>query len=598
MPVCCEGAPFCSPSQNGNSESNLNSVGNSRVVGRSDFLFIVGAIAIIAGLLFPLSAHIFDVLLIFSVSLTVGVLIITFSAQGILEVSGFPLLILLATMLRMALSVASAKLILSQGNAGSIIGFVGNIIVRNNGILAILIFGTFAVVMFRAICKAVKGISRTGTEFTADIVPIKQISIDGDLEAGVINNEQALDLREKIAREASFFIAMAGNARFILFCAVIELLIITVNIVASIAAGVVGRTSTAISVRTYMTSTIGAGMIIQISAFVTAAASRYLVRKSFAASGEDAVLPEPRRAGVERIEVVATEVLVPDNAELQDSNSVSSSEPAESQYIGSELTDIINPAGSAGTKANEMVIAEDLEWFAKPAAEKDEKDDLSLYLPESQKNSDFPGTAADSVNSNDEESAGRQTCSGDDYYGAIAESIESKSGVQVRTILMAAESVEELPVTIPVNIGMRLARKGQKCLLMDLDLERDAIAKVFDIDRDRVQSEAIGTCIDNLWVWPASNFGKVDGASKVTNIKDVITGLESQYDHVVVYAPNIRSPLDWEQIANCVQAAMLFGESPGPESEFESFSISDFHKLSKSYGCEILKPADVFAEAV
>jgi len=148
-------------------------------------LFTAGVIAVVAGLLLPLPAHILDVLLIFSVSLTAAVLIITFSARGALQVQGFPLLIVLATMLRMALSVACSRLILSQSNAGTIISLFGSFVVRNNCVLAILVFGALAIVIFRTICKAVKDISGAATEFTADIVPIKQITRARPLTYGV-----------------------------------------------------------------------------------------------------------------------------------------------------------------------------------------------------------------------------------------------------------------------------------------------------------------------------------------------------------------------------------------------------------------------------
>jgi hypothetical protein len=176
MSVCCESnstgdaawTVFC-PTQ-----GNIAELQNGRpsgIIGRTGFLFIAGAIAIIAGLLFPLSAYVLDVLLIFSMSLTMALLIITFSGRGALEVSGFPLLIVLVTMLRMALSVACSRLILSQGNAGTIIGLCGSIFVINNMMLAVLIFGILMMVSFGTICKAVKGISH----ITADSLSNKLV---------------------------------------------------------------------------------------------------------------------------------------------------------------------------------------------------------------------------------------------------------------------------------------------------------------------------------------------------------------------------------------------------------------------------------------
>jgi hypothetical protein len=141
--------------------------------------------------------------------------------------------------------------------------------------------------------------------------------------------------------------------------------------------------------------------------------------------------------------------------------------------------------------------------------------------------------------------------------------------------------------------------------LIDLDLERSAISKVFDADSgnlgDNVQGKTIATetptCISNLWVWPASNFGKANGNSYTINIKEVIVGLESRYDHLIVYAPDIKLSFDWGRIVGCIQAAMLFGPDRQTQ-KFESSSLDDFRELLISLGCAVLEPAEVFAMAV
>ncbi|GAI60269.1 unnamed protein product, partial [marine sediment metagenome] len=387
------------------------------------------------------------------------------------------------------------------------------------------------------------------TEFTADIVPIKQNSIDSDLNAGVINESEALNLRSKIAREAGFFVAMAGAARFILCAAVIELVIVIVNMAASMAIVIVGGATGGISIKTYATLAVGAGMMTQIPSLVAALASGYLVRKSSVSSVAN---DEVAEQAAEKIKV-GGEVRVPfcdflqghpnetaaaQARELEYANTVNSAEPVE--YIDAELTEITNPAAIANIETGE-IVSEDLGWVdesrpsegldeSRTIGNEDEKNDLSLCVWEAIKDSD--------------------------YYEAIAELIESRGSSRTqplrkagrsaptKTTLMAAESVKELPVTIPVNIAVHLAQRNQKCVLIDLDLKRGAISKVFDIDdvdgSNRVRGEAIATCINNLWVWAASNFNKGDGETEVTNIKDVIARLESRYERLVVYAPNIK----------------------------------------------------------
>jgi hypothetical protein len=433
-------------------------------------------------------------------------------------------------------------------------------------------------VIFGFVCKAVKGISKTGTEFTSDVVPTRQLIIDADLNAGVVSESQALGLRAKITRETRFFVTMGGAAKFILCDAVIELVIVIVNIVFSMAMAVAESTSTEMSPKIYVTLAVGAGMVTQISVLITAVASDYLARKSLARSASDDGFLEHRRAGTERIKVAANEVVSPQKAELQYGRSVipvNNIAVVESRFIESQLAEINDTAPTISFEPDEKVIAEDLGWFdeSRHICGDDKKDDASLWV-------------CREINDG--------SC-----YELIAELLESKSTDEIKTILMAADSVAELPVTMPVNIAMRLAQKNKKCLLIDLDLERGAISKVFDIDNkapgDNVQAKAIATCIGNLWVWPASNFNRGDGSLDTTGMKDVIAALGSRYDRLIVYAPNIKSLAHWKQVAGSINLAMLFGD---PESEIEGHCICSFHRLLISCGCEVLKPAEIFAEAV
>ena len=510
--------------------------------------FTMGAITVIAGFLLPLPPHILDVLLIFSTSLTAAMLIITFSATTALQVQGFPLLIVLATMLRIALSTTSAKLILSHGDAGTIVGLFGSILVRNNCVLAILVFGTLTLLIFGAICKAVRNINKTAADFNTDIVPIKKIGIDNNLITGIIDNSQVISLQEKFARQAYFFISMASAAKFLLCAAVIELAIVTANIIASMAVGTATPTAEGISVKTYATLVVGSGMITQISALLTAVASEYLVRKSSMNPADNAGLTEkeyPERTGV-----LLTEVTPANTTELPYDNSV-------------------NYAGEKGNIA-------DIEWFDETTSDENKKDKLNLWIWDEIKDGDC--------------------------YQAIAELINAKSDDAAKMVLMAAESIEELPVTISVNIAIHLAKKGRKCLLIDLDSQRNAVSKVFDIDnrksKNKAQAEkiatAIPTCIRNLWVWPANNFAKGNENSNSTNTKQAIASLKGQFDRLIIYAPNVKLPADLESIVGCIQTAMLFGS----KSKSGNYHINKLCKFLNGCGCTILKPDQAFAQTI
>jgi len=481
-----------------------------KIAVRNEILLAAGAIAVIAGLLLPLPTHIIDMLLIFSVSLTAAILLITLPAQGLSEIPGFPLLIVMVTILRLALSAGCSRLIFSQNNPGIIINAFGGIFVKSHYVLAGLSFGVLAIIIFGFTFRAAKGISRAAAEFTTVILPVRQIGIDCDLNAGIINDEAVIGLREKIARENSFFSGMGSAAKFMRYDAAIETVIVIINIVGGMAMGVMSPLNNDVSVRAYATMSVGAGMMSQIPALLIAAGCGYLVRKN-------------------------------------------SGWPANNRTAGRKT------ASLSENKINlrKKVVARDVQWFDEKAENKG--DDIELWSWEKIKNNNS--------------------------YKTIAGLIGNKAANKI--ILTAAEKIEKLPVTIPVNIAMCLAQDNKKCLLIDLDLERCAISKVFDIDNTNAGSEAIATPVKGLWVWPGSWFT----SDKKNNIKEIIARLKGGYDYLIIYVPNIKLLADYAKITCCINSAMLFGS----ERNSGSSVMGDFHKLLAGYGCEFPNPAETSA---
>ncbi|MHC4621499.1 MAG: FHIPEP family type III secretion protein [Planctomycetota bacterium] len=555
--------------------------GGPRGVYRTDFLFAAGSIAVVAGLFFPLRAHVLDVFLVFGGSLTAAVLVIALSAQGASQVQSFPLLVVLVTTLRMALCVACAKLILLQGNAGTVVNWLGHLTVGGSLFATILVFGLLACGIFWIVCKIVRGIGQSGTKFICDIVPIKHVLIGRDLHAGVISESQACDRQTQIEREAGFLVAMRGTAKFMLCDSVIELVIIVVSIAVSLAMCAATPEPASIVAETYGILAVGAGVITQASVLITAMACGYLVRKSSVCPGPIDSVPGWRRFRPERIKVCASEVAPAGTKERRCGETVlatSEAEVVDSEFI-EERAGQINDAVATAHIRGEEELSGSCEY---EACDSDTGEDtLSLWA-------------------NDEIA----DASG---YEAIAELIEKKSCGETKAILMAGARVEELPVTIPVNVGMLLAKKDQRCLLIDFDSERDAIARVFDIDfdirnggtdsKDKKEHLGIPSCVENLWVWPAGNFYRDRGGTDEAGPKVLIEHLRSEYDRVLIYAPNAGSLIDWEQLANSVQIAMVFGDR-GPGSNGDNSRIYDFQKLLVDCGCEVLRPVDINAEAV
>jgi hypothetical protein len=555
-----------------------------RVVRHTNLLLVVAAFAVAAGFLLPLPSCIFDVLLIFSTSMTAAALIITFSAQHASQVQGFPWLIVLVTTLRVALSVASAKLIFLQGHAGTIVELAGTLLVRDSHSLTMMIFSVLTVIIFLIICKSAGDINRIGTELASNIVAAGQIGVDRKSGACLIDNEQVFIMQDDMAREAGFFTGMAGAARFLLCAAVIELAVISFNTVNGLAAGSAAMNPT-ISVNRYVVLSTGVGMIIQLSSLLMAVASRCLMLKTCAAVWAD---EQSKRQASRRIKVGAAQAAGPGPAESPDESVSNDCERA--QHIEAEFIEISNAAESITAKTFEPSVQAVTDEPGKQSPEPDENHDLN--------------------------STGVSYESGECYEALVA-LIESEFAGQVgpvKTILIGAENAAGLPVTIPVNIAMRLAQNDQRCLLIDLDPQRNAIAKVFDMDMGNSRSEeaeggsgcdekhfGIATCVDNVSVLPAYSPRNSIGDPGAWDMRQMLSALESRYDRTILYAPNIGCDGDrlsnYEKMAGCVQIALLFS-GDDDVSETEDSRLGRFRKLLESWGCKVHNPAETLMASI
>jgi hypothetical protein len=483
-----------------------------------------------------MSAHILDVLLIFSIVLSAAIVAITFSARRVVEVPGFPLLVVAITTLRMAVGVSCAKLILLRGESGSIISFLGGAFAWDNNPAAMVLFGVSVLIIFGIVSRISVNIARSGTDFVCGISTMKQTDVDRSARAGVINRERAAELRKEIVREAVFFAGMSRAGRFMLCDAVVEFAVITASMVSGMIAGAVTSAKTGMPAGTYVSLAAGAGTTAQVSALLVAAACAYFVRKNTAT-----VAVEGGFSGCNAINAGGD-----GDIEALRRRMVGIPTSSGQAQCGCEIIDF---AAETRGETEKRVITEDLEWYEGV----DSEESAGLWVWEEIK--------------------------GSDYSKTMAELIGTASGGEAKTILMAAENVKELPVTVPVNVAMRLAERGDKCILIDLDMERGAVSKVFEIGH-KTNKKAAATCVANLWVLAAENF-RTDRASTV---KNMIAELEEQYDYVVVYAPNIRK-WDCGKIAETIEAAMLFG----PDGKIESSTIKDFREVLSESGCTIIR---------
>ncbi|HWJ86968.1 MAG TPA: flagellar biosynthesis protein FlhA [Pelagibacterium sp.] len=262
----------------------LNSVFD--IVRQSNTGLAIGVIGIIAVLVLPMPAIILDLLLTLSFVFSVMILMTALFIQRPLEFSSFPTVLLVATMLRMALNLASTRLILGDGHtgthaAGQVIEAFGNFVTRGNFVIGIIVFSILLIVNFIVITKGSGRIAEVSARFNLDAMPGKQMAIDADLSAGLIEEEEARSRRKDLEDESSFFGAMDGASKFVRGDAIASLLVTFINVIAGIIIGVMQMgMPLAQAGANYTLLTIGDGLVSQIPALIVSTAAGILVSKA------------------------------------------------------------------------------------------------------------------------------------------------------------------------------------------------------------------------------------------------------------------------------------------------------------------------------
>ncbi|MDI9408569.1 MAG: flagellar biosynthesis protein FlhA [Candidatus Pacebacteria bacterium] len=253
-------------------------------------------IAIFAGLILPMPSFVLDLFLVMSLSLSVVVVMTTLFIKRPLEMNSFPTILLISTLIRLALNVASTRLILSHGQngtdaAGHVIQAFGNLVMEGNFIVGIVIFAILVIVNFVVITKGSSRIAEVAARFTLDAVPGKQMSIDADLAAGYIDETEAKRKRKELEDESQFFGSMDGAAKFVRGDAIAGLIIVFINVIGGILIGVMQHDmSFAEATQTYTLLTVGDGLVTQIPAFIISTAAGLIVTKSATSGTADKAL--------------------------------------------------------------------------------------------------------------------------------------------------------------------------------------------------------------------------------------------------------------------------------------------------------------------
>src|SRR6201996_5924942 len=280
----------------GTSGGNLKFSDIVDFVKRGDIALALGILTILVVLILPLPSLVLDLFLAISITLSILILMTSLFIQAPLEFSSFPTILLISTMLRLSLNLASTRLILAHGHegtdaAGHVIEAFGSFVMSGNFVIGIIVFAILVIVNFVVITKGSGRIAEVAARFHLDAMPGKQMAIDADLNAGLIDEKVARERRKALEDESGFFGAMDGASKFVRGDAIAGLLIVFINIIGGIIIGVAQQSlSFGEAARTYTLLTVGDGLVTQVPALIVSTAAGLLVSKAGVSGAADKAL--------------------------------------------------------------------------------------------------------------------------------------------------------------------------------------------------------------------------------------------------------------------------------------------------------------------
>lgn len=247
----------------------------------SELVMVSFAISILLILFIPIPASLLDLLLIINFSWALTVLLLTFYTDKPLSFSTFPALLLLSTLFRLALNISATRLILADGEAGKVIQAMGQYVIQGNYVMGLVVFLILIIIQFIVVTNGAQRVAEVAARFTLDSMPGKQMSIDADLNMGIISQAEAKIRRSQIEKEANFYGAMDGASKFVKGDAIAGILIILVDIIGGFAIGIVQKgLSLSESIHRYTLLTVGDGLVTQIPALIISTATGIIVTRA------------------------------------------------------------------------------------------------------------------------------------------------------------------------------------------------------------------------------------------------------------------------------------------------------------------------------
>lgn len=276
-----------------------------------DIALAVCVVAILAVLVIPIPTWLLDILLSINISLSIVVMLTTIYLRSPVDFAVFPSLLLMLTLFRLSLNVASTRLILAKADAGAVIDAFGTFVTSGSYVVGFIIFSIIVVIQFVVITRGAGRISEVAARFTLDAMPGKQMGVDADLNAGLITEQQARDRRAAIEREADFYGAMDGATKFVRGDAIASIIITLVNILGGLVVGMVIQGIPFVqALQTYTRLTVGDGLVTQVPALVISTAAAMIVTRTTSEENlgvdfSDQLTRYPRALGVSAVMLAA-----------------------------------------------------------------------------------------------------------------------------------------------------------------------------------------------------------------------------------------------------------------------------------------------------
>ncbi|MEI8131914.1 MAG: flagellar biosynthesis protein FlhA [Leptolinea sp.] len=247
----------------------------------NDMLMALGVVLLIGMMIVPLPSAVVDILVVINLALSLGVMLLSLYITRPMDFSVFPSVLLMITLFRLGLNISTSRLILLNGDAGQVVTVFGNMVVGGNYVVGVVIFLMLMIIQFAVITNGAGRVAEVAARFTLDAMPGKQLSIDADLNAGVINEETARFRRLEIQTEANFYGSMDGASKFVRGDAIAAVIVMIVNIVGGFVIGMFQRNLDILeALKSYTLLTVGSGLAIQIPSILVSTAAGMIITRN------------------------------------------------------------------------------------------------------------------------------------------------------------------------------------------------------------------------------------------------------------------------------------------------------------------------------